>query len=694
MTTMTDAQRSQRDLEQARLDVEELRTQIRYHDHRYYVLNQPEIGDSEYDRAFRALVDLEARFPELATPESPTQRVAGEPSPAFGAVVHREPMLSLGNVFSADELRAWHARVGRLLERDDFALVCEPKIDGLAISLVFRDGRLEVGATRGDGFRGEEITANLRTIRPLPLTLRVPDPPAGCEVRGEVYLSKADFERLNEERAAAGEALYMNPRNTAAGSLRQLDPAVTASRHLQLLVYQLGWVEGGEFPGPTPGGRPATHWEALEWLRAAGFPVSTQARRVANIEEATAFCAEWEHRRAELQFAIDGVVIKVDEFDLQRQLGVVGREPRWATAYKFPAEQAVTRLNGIEVSVGRTGVLTPFAVLKPVFVGGATVSMATLHNEEQVRRKDVRVGDYVIVQRAGDVIPEVVSPVLSRRTGNAHRFRMPKRCPACKTLVVKDPEQAATYCPNRRCPVQLARGLEHFASRGAMDIEGLGEQWSARLVSLGFVQTLADVYALTARHGELVQLDGVGEKTLDHLFAGIEASKRQPLRHLLIALGIRHVGGETATALAVHFGSMWALREATLDEIVGIDGIGPIVGRAVRNYLDDPESVTLIEAFDRAGVRMDDERAAAGGALTGETFVVTGSLVRWSRDRIEALIKALGGKVGASITKSTTALVAGDGGGSKRVRAEALGTLILDEEEFVAYLDARGWERD
>ena len=690
------ADTTQRDLEQARLDAEELRTRIRHHDHRYYVLNQPEIGDTEYDLLFRRLVEIETRFPDLVTPDSPTQRVAGEPSPAFESVTHREPMLSLGNVFNGEDLRTWHARVARLLERDDFAMVCEPKIDGLAISLTYRDGRFEVGATRGDGFQGDDITSNLRTIRSVPLSIAASDPPAAFEVRGEVYMSKAEFARLNAERAAAGEPLYMNPRNTAAGSLRQLDPSITASRRLELLAYQLGWFEGGE--------RPATHWDALQWMRAAGFPVSAEVRRVATIDEAIAFCAEWARRRDELQFGIDGVVIKVDEIALQRQLGVVGREPRWATAFKFPAEQAVTRLLDIQVSVGRTGVLTPFAVLAPVFVGGATVSMATLHNEEQVRLKDVRIGDDVIVQRAGDVIPEVVGPVLSRRDGRTagdevHAFVMPSHCPACGAEVQKDPEQAATYCPNRRCPVKLARGLEHFASRGAMDIEGLGEQLCARLVQLGFVETLSDVYALPSRNEELLLLDGIGPKTVEALAAHIEASKARPLRRLLVALGIRHVGGETAAALATHFGSMAALRAASIEDLNAVDGIGPIVAQAVRDYLDDPEYAALIDRLDAAGVRaagadMDDERAAIGGPLAGQTFVVTGSIQRWSRDRIEALIKALGGRVSGSVSKATSYLVAGEGGGSKRTKAETLGTPILDEAEFVAHLRAHGWEGD
>lgn len=678
---------TQRDLEEARLRVEELRSLVRYHDYRYHVLNQPEIGDSEYDRTFRELVDLEKRFPELVTPDSPTQRVSGEPSPAFGVVVHREPMLSLGNVFDGDELRSWHARVARLLERNDFAMVCEPKIDGLAISLIYEHGRFAVGATRGDGLRGEDITNNLRTIRSLPLSVPGDPPPAAFEVRGEVYMSKAEFERLNAERAAAGEARYMNPRNTAAGSLRQLDPSITASRRLELFVYQLGWMEGAS--------RPPSHWTALEWMRAAGFPTNPLAQRFETIDEVAAFCEQMGSRRDGLRYAIDGVVVKVDDINLQRQLGVVGREPRWATAYKFPAEQAVTLLRDIMVSVGRTGVLTPFAVLEPVFVGGANVSVATLHNEDQIRLKELYIGDDVVVQRAGEVIPEVIGPVPSRREGRElRRFEMPANCPVCDTPVVRDPSQAATYCPNRVCPSRLARSVEHWASRGAMDIEGLGEQLAARLVRLGLVRSLADIYELPARREELLQLDGIGPKTLDNLFARIEESKTRPLRRLLVALGIRHIGGETASALAVHFGSMDALRAATLEDINSIDGIGPIVAAAIYDYLRDDEYAALLDRLQALGLRMDDETAARGGPLDQETVVVTGSLERWSRDRIEALIKQLGGRVGSSVTKKTTLLVAGEGGSSKREKAEAAGTPILDEEGFLALLHDRGWNGD
>jgi DNA ligase (NAD+) len=498
-------------------------------------------------------------------------------------------------------------------------------------------------------------------------------------------MPRLEFERLNADRAAAGEQLYMNPRNTAAGSVRQLDPSITASRRLALFSYQLGWIEG---PAPAD-----SQWDALAWLRSLGFPTSPHARRFETIDEVEAFCAEWQGRRDTLEYDIDGVVVKVDEFTLQRQLGVVGREPRWAVAFKFPAEQAVTRLQRIDVSVGRTGVLTPFAVLEPVFVGGATVSLATLHNEEQIRLKDIRPGDDVIVQRAGDVIPQVVGPVLSRREGRVElpHFEMPSHCPVCGTPVQRDPAEARVYCPNRDCPVQLSRQLEHFASRGAMDIEGLGEQLSFRLVDLGFVKTLSDVYALEGKREDLLALEGIGAKTLDALFARIEASKQQPLHRLLIALSIRHVGGETARALARHFGSMDALRAAGLEEIQGVEGIGPIVAQAVYDSLHDNRTAALIDRLKTAGVRQDEDVAARGGPLEGLQLVVTGALSRWSRNEIEELIKSLGGKVGSSVTKNTAYLVAGEGGGSKRARAEALGTPVLDEEGLLTVLRERGW---
>ena len=675
--TANEAPDAQRDLEAARERVEELRGLIRYHDHRYHTLSAPEIGDSQYDALRVELIALEGTFPDLITPDSPTQRVAGEPSVEFDSVEHREPMLSLSNVFGRDGLLKWHERVVRLLERDDLSFVCEPKIDGLAISLIYERGSFALGATRGDGYRGENITPNLRTIRSIPLRLAVDDPPAAMEVRGEVYLSKGEFAKLNAARAAEGEQLYMNPRNTAAGSLRQLDPGVTASRRLDLFVYQLGWIDGG-----TP---PDAHSEAMAWLAEAAFPTNPLSQRFESIDEVAAFCEEWEGRRDELDYEIDGVVIKIDSLEAQRQLGTVGRDPRWATAWKFPAEQAVTRLNEIQVSVGRTGVLTPFAALEPVFVGGATVGMATLHNLAHIQELDIRAGDDVIVQRAGDVIPQVVGPVLSRRKGRRLRkFKMPTVCPVCGTPVEHDPEQAAYYCPNRECPVQIARTLEHYTGRGALDIEGFGEQLSWRLVELGFVKTLSDLYALPDRHEELLELDGIGEKTLDRLFANLEASKQQPLHRLLIGLSIRHVGGETARALALSFGTMETLRAASVDEIEAIDGIGPIVAEAVHKHFQDDRNAALIDRLTAAGVRMDEEVSARGGPFEGMSIVATGSLSRWSRNEIEDLVKRLGGRFAGSVSKKTAFVLAGEGGGSKREKAESLDVEVLDEDEFAA----------
>ena len=669
----------------ARERVEELRGQIRYHDHRYFVLDEPEIGDSGYDALVRELRALEERHPSLVTPDSPTQRVSGAPQQQFGVVEHGEPMLSLGNAFDAEELAAWHARVLRELGVDAVTMICEPKIDGLAISLLYEVGRFARGATRGDGLRGEDVTTNLRTLRQIPLAASLDPAPASFEVRGEVYLTREEFERLNVERARAGEQLYMNPRNTAAGSLRQLDPTVTASRRLEFFAYQLGRLAGADAP--------ASQSAALRWMAAAGFPTNPHVESFGTIEEVASFCAGWKERRDGLAYEIDGVVVKVDEVALQRQLGAVGREPRWAIAYKFPAEQAVTHLHEIEVSVGRTGVLTPFAVLEPVIVGGVTVSKATLHNEAHVHELDIRAGDDVIVQRAGDVIPQVVGPVLSRRGGRGlRRFRMPKRCPVCDSPVAHDEGDAAHYCVNRDCPAQLTRLVEHYTSRGGMDIEGFGEKLAYRLVELGLVRSLSDIYGLADRREELLELDGIGEKLVDNLGAQIEVSKTRPLRRLLVALGIRHVGGETATALAVRFGELAALQAAPREELEAIEGIGPIVAQAVVDYLGDPRNRALIERLRDAGVRMTDDVSARGGPLDGEAIVVTGSLQRWSRNEVEALIKELGGRIGSAVTKKTTLLVTGAGGGGKRARAEELGTTVLEEAAFLELLAERGWQ--
>lgn len=674
----------------ARARAEALRAEILQHDRRYYEQASPTIGDNQYDTLVGELRDLEATHPDLITPDSPTQRVSGRPAEGFAVVEHREPMLSLGNVFGRGELLAWHQRLVRLTERADFAFVCEPKIDGLAIALVYRDGRFVQGSTRGDGSRGENITPNLETIRSLPKRVTTPKGttlPAAFEARGEVYLSKAEFARLNEQRAANGEQLYMNPRNTAAGSLRQLDASITASRRLDLFTYQLGWVDGE---------RPATtHHEAIEWLKSLGFPTNPLAQRFTSIDEVATFCEGWATKRDALDYEIDGVVVKVDDFALQRALGVVGREPRWAVAWKFPAEQAVTRLREIQVSVGRTGVLTPFAALEPVFVGGANVGMATLHNFDHVRALDVREGDDVIVQRAGDVIPQVVGPVLASRVGREHEllvFQMPDACPVCGAPVEHDEGEAAYYCSNPDCPVRLARSLEHFTGRGALDIEGFGEVMCATLVARGLVHSLADLYDLPAKREELLALDGIGAKTLDALFARLEASKSQPLHRLLIGVGIRHVGSETARALATHFGTLDALRGATLEDLQGVDGIGPIVAAGVYHWFQDTRHQALLDRLvNDAHVRTTEDAPARGGILDGLTIVVTGSMERWSRNEVESLVKSLGGKVGASPTKKTSFVVSGDGGGTKREKAEALGVEVIDEATFIERLHQRGW---
>ena len=677
-----------RDLEAARSRVEELRTTIRAHDYRYYVLQQPEIGDTQYDLLFRELRDLEERFPELVSPDSPTQRVSGEATAEFSGVQHREPMLSLGNVFDAEELAAWHTRAVRRIERDDLRFVCEPKIDGLAISLIYEGGRFVQGATRGDGFRGEDITANLRTLRSIPLVLNAPPDtlPRAFEVRGEVYMSKGEFARLNEERRVAGEQLYMNPRNTAAGSLRQLDPRITASRRLDLFIYQLGWVEGD---------RPVeSHSAAMAWLAALGLPTNPLAQTHGSIDEVARFCEGWVARRDALDYGIDGVVVKVDDFGAQRELGIVGREPRWAIAWKFPAEQAVTRLREIAISVGRTGVLTPFAALEPVFVGGANVSMATLHNADHIRSLDIRCGDDVIVQRAGDVIPQVVAPVLSRREGREAvlvPFEMPATCPVCGAEVRHSDGEAAYYCSNRRCPAQLARGVEHFASRGAMDIEGLGEKAAQTLVELDDLGTLADIYTLHERRDELIAIPRWGATKVDALLKHIEDSKAQTLQRLLIGLSIRHVGVETARALARHFGDMGALQAATLEELQAVNDIGPIVAESVFAFLRDEENAALIARLRDLGLRMHENSTARGGVLDGLSIVVTGSLDRWSRNEIEELITNLGGKVSGAVSKKTSYVVSGEGGGTKRDKAETLGVEVIDESTFVARLIEHGW---
>ena len=669
-------------VQEAKLRAEELRSQINYHDYLYYVKNAPEISDAEYDELMRRLRVIEEHYPELITAESPTQRVPGAPVEAYGVVEHREPMLSLANAFNFRQLLAWHKRASAMAGTSDFQMVCDPKIDGLAVSLVYENGRFVQGATRGDGYRGENITENLRTIRSVPMVLRDGNVPERFEVRGEVYMPKPAFERLNERLLDQGQQPAANPRNAAAGSLRQKDPRVTAARGLDIWVYQLGWIEGEG---------PRTHWETLQWLGQMGLRINPNITRHDSLKAIERRYRQWVNRRHDLEYEIDGLVIKIDDKALWDELGYVGREPRWAIAYKFPPIQATTKLLRIAINVGRTGSLNPFAILEPVQVGGVIVKQATLHNEDDIRRKDIREGDTVIVQRAGDVIPQVVGPVSSRRSGDEKVFQMPNSCPSCGGEAVRPPGEAMSYCTNISCPAQMYRWLAHFVARGAMDIEGLGEQWCSVLMDKGMVKDPADVYYLTQE--KLLSLDRMGPILADKILANIEASKGRGLARLLYALGIRHVGSEMAEVLADHFHTLYAIAGASLDQLEAVEAIGPKIAESVHQYLRDPQKLRIIEKLQRAGVRMDQQRAAPKeGPLQGQTFVFTGTLASMPRLRAERIVSDLGAEATSSVTRKTTYLVAGADPGSKLQRAQAYGTAILDEEAFLALLRQHGVE--
>jgi len=677
--------------EQAAVRIEELRRLIEYHNYRYYVLDQPEISDEEYDRLFRELVELEKQFPEFITPDSPTQRVGAPPLEAFPEHTHREPMLSLDNAFSEEELLEFDQRVKRFLDLPpdvELEYTCELKIDGLAVSLTYENGVLTVGATRGDGYRGENVTPNIRTIRQVPLRLRTGDdlfsaPPAVVEVRGEVYLSYQEFERINREREASGEPLFANPRNAAAGSLRQLDSRITARRHLKIWVYGVGYCEGMAF---------RTHWDALQQLKAWGFPVNPHSRLVKGVQAVLAFCREWSRRRAELDYATDGVVIKVNDVALQRQLGATARAPRWAIAYKYPAEQATTRIVEVRWQVGRTGVLTPVAVMEPVQVGGVTVSRATLHNIDYIRQKDVRLGDTVIIQRAGEVIPEVVAVVTEKRTGQEQPIEPPVSCPVCGARVERVEDEAALRCINLACPAQIVERIRHFTSRHAMNIEGVGEKWVQRLFELGFIRDPADLYYLHQHRGDLIMLERSGEKLVANILNAIEKSKQAGLARLIFALGIRQVGEHAARLLAEHFGTLDALMNATEEELMQIPGIGPETAREVVEFFARPENRQVIEKLRAAGVKMEEARVrpAAAAPFAGMTFVFTGELERYTREEAEELVRSLGGRATSSVSRATTYVVAGPGAGSKLQRALELGIPVLNEEQFLQMLREAG----
>jgi DNA ligase (NAD+) len=669
------------DLLAVRERVEELRRQIEYHNYRYYVLDDPEISDAEYDQLMEELRRLEAEHPELQSPDSPTQRVGAGPLEAFGIVEHRLPLLSLANAFSPEALRAWHGRVARLIGERALRYVLEPKIDGLAVSLVYEQGRLSVAATRGDGLHGENVTANVRTIRSVPLTLQG-NPPPVVEVRGEVYLSRAAFERINAERAEAGQPLFANPRNAAAGSLRQLDPRITASRPLDIFFYQIGYAEGAALP--------RSHWDCLGLLRAWGLRTNPETQLVEGIDAVVEAAVAWEHRRERLPYDIDGVVVKIDDRDLQAELGAVGREPRWAIAYKFAPTQATTRLLKIDVNIGRTGSVNPFAVLEPVSIGGVVVKLAALHNAQDVRRKDIREGDTVIVQRAGEVIPQVIGPVLSKRPPDAKPYELPTHCPSCGAPIEQPPGEAMAYCTNNpaNCRAQLYELLKHFASRACLEIDGLGEKLAAALIDAGLVHDVADLYTLTKE--QLVGLERMGDKSAENLLASIARSKQRPPARLLHGLGIRHVGGETAARLLDAFGSIDALGQATEAEIAAVEGIGPTIARSVRQWFDEPRNQTVLAKLRAAGLPLGQPatRTADGLPLAGQAFVLTGRLERLSRAEAEARLRALGATVSDTVSKKTSYLVVGAEPGSKLKKAQALGTPLLDEPAFLALLEA------
>ncbi len=656
--------------------VAELRRALDDANHRYYVLDQPSITDAEYDALMAELRELEAAHPELVTADSPTQRVGAAPSTEFAEVRHLQPMLSLANARTDDEFHAWAERAQRLLAGEPIRWIVEPKIDGLAISLIYEGGVLTRGATRGNGEIGEDVTPNLRTVQSIPLRLRLAEgeaPPAVVEVRGEVYLPLDGFARVNEERAAAGLPTFMNPRNSAAGSLRQKDPAITASRPLRIWTYAIGHTEGLELDSQEA---------ALAWLREHGFRVSDGVTEHDSPDAALEACHAWEARRGQLEYDIDGAVVKVSSVDQQRRLGAVSRDPRWAVAVKFAPTTALTTLRDIGVNVGRTGALNPFAILEPVVVGGVTVSLATLHNEDDIHRKDIRIGDTVIVQRAGDVIPQVVGPHMAEGAKRNPPWSMPTHCPRCGTPVEKPPGEVRHRCPNRACPGRGFEGLTHFVSRGAMDIDGVGEKLVLRLVEAGLVATPPDFYKLTA--DDLLALEGFQQRSAENVLRSIDASRRRPFGSVLFGLGIPHVGGVNAQLLADAFGSVDALMDATPDAIAGVEGIGPVIADAVAGWFADEENRAVVEGLRAAGVQLEGPRRAParGGPLAGKTVVVTGSIEGHTRDSIAEHLTSLGAKVTSSVSSSTDYLLAGEGGGSKRARAESLGVAVIDLPEL------------
>ncbi len=667
--------------------IEKLKAEINRHNYLYYVQDSPEISDAEYDGLIRELKRLEEENPQYLTPDSPTQRVGAAPIEAFGVVNHPLPLLSLGNVFTDDELITWYNRTARLTGDTPFDFVGEHKIDGLAVALTYVDRQFVTGATRGDGYRGENITQNLRTIRSIPLSVPK-DAPQRFEVRGEVYLPKTGFHKLNQERAKEGLPLFANPRNAAAGSVRQLDSRITAKRPLDIYIYVLGYAEGKATP--------PTHWEAMTWLKSLGFKINPNNRLLKDISEVEEYYRTWEQQREGLTYEADGIVVKINQLNLHEELGDIGHEPRWAIAYKFPAVQGTTRLKSIEISVGRTGTLNPYAVLEPVAVGGVTIKSAALHNEDDIRRKDIREGDTVIIQRAGEVIPEILGPIAGKRTGKEKEFRLldklPKNekgqpvCPACQQPSVVRPEgEVMYYCENAACPAQAQQRIEHFASKGAMDIRGIGENISATLYNQGLVKDIADLYNL--KKEQLAELEKMGEKSATNIINAINASKERPLARVIYALGIRHIGEEMAGVLADNFQSIDRLAAASQDDLRKISAVGPKIAESITAFFGQKENLDIIRRLNKSGVKLEEKAAVKKNLpLSGQEFVLTGTLQGLTRQEAEARLRELGGAAKDNVTRKTAYVVVGEEPGSKLARANELGIKTINEKEFLALL--------
>lgn len=658
--------------------VKDLQNLLNQYNYEYHVLDQPSVPDAEYDKLLHELIDLEEKHPQLKTEDSPTLRVGGEILEMFEKIEHRSQMLSLGNAFNEQDLRDFDRRV-RQAVGDDFSYVCELKIDGLAVSLRYEDGLFMVGATRGDGSIGENITANLRTIRSIPLRIKES---LTFEVRGEAFMPRKSFLALNKAKEERGEEAFANPRNAAAGSLRQLDPRIAASRNLDIFVYAMAEVGDTGIE---------SHSEGLDFLESLGFKTNKERQRCANIEEVLAFIDKWTGERPTLQYDIDGIVIKVDSLGQQRQLGTTAKSPRWAIAYKFPAEEVVTTLKSIELSVGRTGVVTPTALLEPVKVAGTTVQRASLHNEDLIREKDIKIGDYVVIKKAGDIIPEVVNVLLERRTGDEVEFNMPTHCPECESELVRLEEEVALRCINPKCPAQIREGLIHFVSRNAMNIDGLGEKVISHLFSEKLIEDVADLYKLT--YEQLIQLERMGEKSVNNLLSAIEASKQNSLERLLFGLGIRHVGAKAAKTLAQTFENMEALQNATLEDLIAINEIGEKMADSVVTYFDQEEADELIAELKEYGVNLEYKgpkpviAEESDSVFAGKTVVLTGKLEKLSRNEAKEKIEALGGKVSGSVSKKTDYVIAGEDAGSKLTKAGELGVTVWDEEKLIEELN-------